>query len=89
MEKKFNSELIDESSISRIEPVTKNVGMVYSGLSPDYRVLVKQARKSAQGYQLAYNESISPEQLVVRIAAVMQEYTQSGYASISEVLFST
>ncbi|VDM16915.1 unnamed protein product [Hydatigera taeniaeformis] len=78
VEKKFNSELIDEASISRIEPVTKSVGMVYSGLSPDYRVLVKQARKSAQAYQLAYNESISPEQLVTRIAAVMQEYTQSG-----------
>ncbi|TPP60426.1 Proteasome endopeptidase complex [Fasciola gigantica] len=52
--------------------------MVYSGLSPDYRVLVKQARKSAQAYQMAYGEQISPEQLVVRTAAVMQEYTQSG-----------
>ncbi|KAL7055615.1 hypothetical protein AAHC03_022732 [Spirometra sp. Aus1] len=78
VEKKFTSELIDESTVSRIEPVTKNVGMVYSGLSPDYRVLVKQARKLAQGYQLAYGDSISPEQLVIRIAAVMQEYTQSG-----------
>lgn len=79
VEKKFKSELIDESSITRIEPVTKNVGMVYSGLSPDYRVLVKEARKRAQMYQLAYDESISPEQLVARIAGVMQEYTQSGY----------
>ncbi|VDN25492.1 unnamed protein product [Dibothriocephalus latus] len=79
VEKKFTSELIDEATVSRIEPVTKNVGMVYSGLSPDYRVLVKQARKLAQGYQLAYDDSISPEQLVIRIAAVMQEYTQSGY----------
>ncbi|CAL8083948.1 unnamed protein product [Calicophoron daubneyi] len=78
VEKKFTSKLIDETTISKIEPITDSIGMVYSGLSPDYRVLVKQARKSAQAYHMAYGEGISPEQLVVRIAAVMQEYTQSG-----------
>ncbi|VDP95999.1 unnamed protein product [Trichobilharzia regenti] len=76
--KKFTSKLMDESTVSKIEQVTDGIGMVYSGLSPDYRVLVKQARKSSQAYQLAYGEPISPEQLVIRIAAVMQEYTQSG-----------
>ncbi|CAH8605218.1 unnamed protein product [Heterobilharzia americana] len=76
--KKFTSKLMDESTVSKIEQVTDGIGVVYSGLSPDYRVLVKQARKSAQAYQLAYGEPISPEQLVIRIAAVMQEYTQSG-----------
>ncbi|VDP86137.1 unnamed protein product [Echinostoma caproni] len=79
VEKKFTSKLIDETTIKKIEPITASIGMVYSGLSPDYRVLVKQARKSAQAYQMAYGEQISPEQLVVRTAAVMQEYTQSGY----------
>ncbi|CAH8600771.1 unnamed protein product, partial [Schistosoma haematobium] len=69
---------MDESTVTKIEQVTDGIGMVYSGLSPDYRVLVKQARKSSQAYQLAYGEHISPEQLVIRIAAVMQEYTQSG-----------
>ncbi|KAF8564399.1 hypothetical protein P879_10116 [Paragonimus westermani] len=78
VEKKFTSKLIDESSIRKIERISKNIGMVYSGLSPDYHVLVKQARKSAQAYYLAYGDVISPEQLVVRTAAVMQEYTQSG-----------
>ncbi|KAG5454905.1 Proteasome subunit alpha type-2 [Clonorchis sinensis] len=78
VEKKFTSKLIDESTIHKIENVSKNIGMVYSGLSPDYRVLVKQARKSAQAYEMAYGDTISPEQLVVRTAAVMQEYTQSG-----------
>ncbi|KAA0183868.1 Proteasome endopeptidase complex [Fasciolopsis buskii] len=78
VEKKFTSKLIDETTIKKIEPITASIGMVYSGLSPDYRVLVKQARKSAQAYQMAYGEQISPEQLVVRTAAVMQEYTQSG-----------
>ena len=76
--KKFTSKLMDESTVSKIERITGNIGVVYSGLSPDYRLLVKQARKSAQAYNLAYGEPISPEQLVIRIAAVMQEYTQSG-----------
>lgn len=78
VEKKFNSSLIDENSIRRIEIITKNVGMVYSGLGPDYRVLVKKARKLAQQYILMYGEEIPTEQLVQRVASVMQEYTQSG-----------
>jgi len=78
VEKKFNSILIDESSILRIQPITKTIGFVYSGLSPDYRILVKNARKIAEQYHLAHNDLISPEQLAKRIAALMQEYTQSG-----------
>ncbi|VDP47995.1 unnamed protein product [Schistosoma margrebowiei] len=74
---------MDESTVTKIEQVTDGMKMVYSGLSPDYRVLVKQARKSTQAYQLAYGEPISPEQLVIRIAAVMQEYTQSGWVLYS------
>lgn len=64
--------------MARIEQITDDIGMVYSGLSPDFRVLVKQARKSAQAYQLTYGEPISPEQMVIAISTVMQEYTQSG-----------
>lgn len=48
-------------------------------MGPDYRLLVKRARKMAQQYQLMYNEPIPTAQLVQRIAMVMQEYTQSGY----------
>ncbi|KAL3318495.1 Proteasome subunit alpha type-2 [Cichlidogyrus casuarinus] len=78
VEKKFSSDLIDENTFQRIEKITNKIGMVYSGLSPDYRLLVKQARKLAVSYKMTYGEDISPEQLVQRVAAVMQEYTQSG-----------
>lgn len=47
-------------------------------MGPDYRLLVKRARKMAQQYQLMYGEPIPTAQLVQRIAMVMQEYTQSG-----------
>merc|ERR1711915_736976 len=58
--------------------ITDHIGMVYSGMGPDYRLLVRQARKIAQQYQRNYLEPIPTTQLVQRIAAVMQEYTQSG-----------
>ena len=55
-----------------------HLGFVYAGIGPDYRVLVTNARKSAQKYYLTYRE-LSPVAEVAREAAgVMQEYTQSG-----------
>lgn len=77
-EKKQKSILYDDSSIHKIELITKNIGMVYSGMGPDYRVLVKSARKLAQQYYLQYQEQIPTSQLVQRVANVMQEFTQSG-----------
>ncbi|KAF5276200.1 hypothetical protein FQR65_LT04004 [Abscondita terminalis] len=77
-ENKHKSILYDEHSVHKVEKITKHIGMVYSGMGPDYRLLVKQARKIAQQYTLVYNEPIPTAQLVQRVAAVMQEYTQSG-----------
>lgn len=54
------------------------------------RVLVRRARKLAQQYFLVYQEPIPTGQLVQRVASVMQEYTQSGYAwYISTAHFTT
>ncbi len=36
-EKKHKSLLYDEHSIHKIELITKNIGMAYSGMGPDYR----------------------------------------------------
>ncbi|KAK2166099.1 hypothetical protein LSH36_42g08028 [Paralvinella palmiformis] len=77
-EKKHKSILYDEHSIHKVEQLTKNMGMVYSGMGPDYRVLVKHSRRLAQNYYLTYQEHIPTGQLVQRIANVMQEYTQQG-----------
>ncbi|KAK9731705.1 Proteasome subunit A N-terminal signature [Popillia japonica] len=54
-ENKHKSILYDEHSVNKVEMITSHIGMVYSGMGPDYRLL-----------------------LVQRVAAVMQEYTQSG-----------
>lgn len=36
-EKKQKSILYEEHSIHKVESITKNIGMVYSGMGPDYR----------------------------------------------------
>jgi len=77
-EKKHKSIIYDEKSIYKTEMITDHIGMVYSGMGPDYRLLVGKARKLAQQYATTYQEEIPTAQLVQRVANVMQEYTQSG-----------
>uniref|UniRef100_A0A7E4UU51 Proteasome subunit alpha type n=1 Tax=Panagrellus redivivus TaxID=6233 RepID=A0A7E4UU51_PANRE len=71
------SSLLHEDEI-KIEKVSEHVGVIYSGMGPDFRLLVKRARKIASQYELMYGEEIPTTELVARLAAVMQEYTQSG-----------
>lgn len=53
--------------------------MVYSGMGPDYRILVDRARKvSHTGYKRIYNEYPPTRILVQDVARVMQEATQSA-----------
>ncbi len=78
-EKKQKTSLHEDKSVNKVEVLTSNVGVVYSGMGPDYRLLVKYARKLAEEYKMLYDDSIPTVQLVRRIADVMQEYTQSGY----------
>ncbi|KAL9100637.1 MAG: hypothetical protein Q9163_004007 [Psora crenata] len=78
-EKKSSSPLIDAPSLSKISLITPNIGMVYSGMGPDYRVLVDKARKvSHSSYKRIYNEYPPTRILVQDVARVMQEATQSG-----------
>ncbi|KAK5175112.1 Proteasome subunit alpha type-2 [Saxophila tyrrhenica] len=78
-EKKSSTSLIDASSSSKISLITPNIGMVYAGMGPDYRVLVDKARKvSHTGYKRVYNEYPPTRILVQDVARVMQEATQSG-----------
>ncbi|KAK6845086.1 hypothetical protein PG995_015196 [Apiospora arundinis] len=71
--------LADPASLSKISLITPNIGMVYSGMGPDYRVLVDKARKvSHTNYKRVYNEYPPTRILVQDVARVMQEATQSG-----------
>ncbi|CAN0855060.1 Proteasome subunit alpha type-2-A [Linum grandiflorum] len=77
-EKKLPSILVDETSVQKIQCLTPNIGVVYSGMGPDFRVLVRKSRKQAEQYHKLYKEAIPVTQLVRETAAVMQEFTQSG-----------
>jgi len=70
--------LMDESSVKKISYITSNIGLVYSGMGPDSRVLVKKGRKAAQKYFRFYKDPIPISQLVRELASVMQDFTQSG-----------
>merc|ERR1719197_202238 len=72
------STLIDETSLEKTSLITENVGVVFAGLHPDFRVLVKKGRKKAQEYYKTYKEHIPVSQIVRELASVMQEFTQSG-----------
>jgi 20S proteasome alpha/beta subunit len=76
-EKKLPSILVDEATVQKISMLTPNIGVVYSGMGPDYRVLVRKARKTAQAYYRLHHEQIPVAQLVRETAAVMQEFTRA------------
>lgn len=78
-EKKNSSILIDDSVIEKVAVICPNIGIVYSGMGPDFRVLVTKARKSAQAYWKIYGEYPPTKVLTQEIATVMQQATQSGY----------
>ena len=78
-EKKSSSALTSSRSSHKINLITPNVGMVYSGMGPDYGVLVDRARRiSHTAYKRIYNEYPPTRILVQDVARVMQEATQSG-----------
>ena len=77
-EKKVASLLVDETSFEKVSMICDTIGLVYSGLGPDARLLLAESRKAAQKYKNIYNEYPPVNRLVQDIAGIMQEYTQSG-----------
>ena len=78
-ERKISTLLIDENDTpTKISLIAPGLGLVYSGMGPDARVLVSKGRKLAQIYWQIHKEWPTALQLVKELAAVMQEYTQSG-----------
>jgi 20S proteasome subunit alpha 2 len=78
-EKKSSSHLINSDSLEKVSLITPDIGMVYSGMGPDFRILLDRARKiSHTHYKRIYNEYPPTRILVQEIAKVVQEATQSG-----------
>jgi len=77
-EKKLPSTRVDETTVEKIVMVTSEIGITYSGMGPDFRVLTRKARKETQVYYRTYHELVPCSQLVREVATVMQEFTQRG-----------
>lgn len=75
---KRSQPLVDDSMIEKVALICPNIGIVYSGMGPDFRILVGKARKQAQAYWKIYAEYPPTRVMVQEIATVMQEATQSG-----------
>ncbi|PVV03261.1 hypothetical protein BB560_002279 [Smittium megazygosporum] len=76
--KKPKTTLIDMSTLNSVEMICGSIGMTYSGMGPDFRVLVAKARKIAQQYILTYQQDPPVNILVKNLAGVIQDFTQSG-----------
>jgi len=74
----LTTSLIEASSVNKINVLNKSAGMTYAGLQADTRVLVSRGRKKAQAYYQTYHETQPTSMLTKDVAAVMQEFTQSG-----------
>lgn len=72
------SPLAEPNSVERISCITRHVGIGYSGLGGDYRVLLHKTRKTASEYKLQYGENIPVLQAAKACAETCQEYTQRG-----------
>eukprot|EP01107_Rhizomastix_libera_P007389 TRINITY_DN2202_c0_g2_i2.p1 TRINITY_DN2202_c0_g2~~TRINITY_DN2202_c0_g2_i2.p1 ORF type:complete len:242 (-),score=52.60 TRINITY_DN2202_c0_g2_i2:24-722(-) len=70
--------LMDATTLQKISNLSEGLGMVYAGIGPDSRVLVRSGRKAAERYFLQYRESMPTAQMVKELATLMQEYTQQG-----------
>ena len=64
-EKKMGSPLMDPTSVQKICNLTDAAGIVYSGMGPDFRVLVKKGRKAAQQYFRVYQVRASVHSAVL------------------------
>ncbi|KAH8340724.1 hypothetical protein KR059_005306 [Drosophila kikkawai] len=69
------SPLCDVHSVRHVEKIDKHIGMVYSGLDPDYRILVKAGRKFGQVYYLTHQVLIPVKELVERVGSVVEVHT--------------
>ena len=70
------SPLIDDDSVEKVVNISSHIGMCYAGMTPDYRLIVRRARKKAQQYYQVYKEAQPVGQLVGEVASIMQEFTQ-------------
>ena len=72
------SKLAAPRNSKKIFRIDDHVGVAIAGLSPDARVLVKQARLFCQSNKMTYDEPADVEDLASGVGDLLQRYTQNA-----------
>lgn len=78
-QKKVPDALMDPTSVTHIFKITKNIGMLVTGLHGDARSLVQKARSEAAEFAFTYGYDVTPAYLARVLADQAQVYTQHAY----------
>ncbi|MFP4116234.1 MAG: archaeal proteasome endopeptidase complex subunit alpha [Candidatus Aenigmatarchaeota archaeon] len=70
--------LSDDRGSRKVHQIDEHIGAASAGLVGDTRVLVNQARNSAQVYRVSYQEKIDIRSLAEEIGDFKQQHTQYG-----------
>lgn len=72
----MQDKLIDPTSVTRCFRITKQIGLLATGLPPDARDIVQQARHQAAEFRFTYGYEIPVDYLAKVLADKAQVYTQ-------------
>ena len=72
------SKLAAPTKSKKIFRIDDHVGVAIAGLSPDARVLIKQARLYCQSNKMTYDEPADVEDLASGVGDLLQRYTQNA-----------
>mmetsp|Transcript_8702 Transcript_8702/g.15048 ORF Transcript_8702/g.15048 Transcript_8702/m.15048 type:complete len:248 (-) Transcript_8702:207-950(-) len=78
-QKKVADKLIDASSVTRLFKITKFIGMLITGIMPDAKSIVQQARQQAAEFRFKYGYECPVDYLAKVLADKAQVYTQHAY----------
>lgn len=77
-EKKINDILMVGDCFHKIVMLSDHIGMTFSGMPADFRVLVNRSKLICEYYFLNYAVAIPVSELARKLMLIMQEFTQSG-----------
>lgn len=78
-QKKVQDALIDESCVTHLYNITKNVGVCVTGLEADGRFKIMEARNKAVNWNYKYGYEMPADLLAKGMADINQFYTQNAY----------
>jgi len=78
-QKKVPDKLIDPSTVTHLFKITKNLGMLVTGMMADAKSLVTKARSTAADFQFTYGYECPADYLAKQMADQAQVYTQHAY----------